>query len=401
MWITYFLIVLFFGVVIIKLNNNRHKKICPEDQKPTKEPPREIGATENNSPAAEVQAPAQENSFDAEITIPKIENSTSKKPAANKIYEIEEKIKLEIQRRQATPESLPFLVACFVLDLDPHSETLAHEFIAEVYTRLCLQDQLVGHGPHRIPEHSPIRSMLEHVLEAAYEMLLHADKNIEIVRNYMPMLLSKRRSLSSRDKYGDEDLKPWVNFSSRFAVDKLKGVDSLRFFMEFLASDNQRNTVSAQGMADIFGYFTRLAIVFLQSHTDDENDVQMTGVEYERMLQEQIENNFPAANVSMTPPTGDHGSDIIVDINGIRIAIQAKYYQSAVGNAAVQEAYSGKGFYKADFAMVVCNSTFTRHAKELSENLNVALATTENYIQIIEMLINTKKAQPMEDRRGI
>lgn len=314
------------------------------------------------------------------------ENGNSKK-----IREIEAKIKAEIGRRQTMPESLPFVVVCCVLDLNPYSETLTHEFIVAIYTRLRLQGQLIGQGPHRIPEWSPVRSMLQNVLEASYGMLLHADENLEVVRSYMPILLSKRRSLSVRDKYGDEDIQRWIDFSSKFAIDKLKGIFPLKFFMEMLASNSERRRVSDQGLADMFGCFTRMAILLLECSTDRKDDTPTTGIEYERMLQEQIEESFPTANVSTTVATGDHGSDLIIDIDGIRIAIQAKCYQSTVGNAAVQEAISGKGFYEADFAMVVCNTDYTKHAKELAEKLDVILATTSNYLQAIEALINMKK----------
>lgn len=303
-----------------------------------------------------------------------------------KIEAIEEKIKIEIERRQAIPLSFPFASVCYVLDLDAGSEDLAHEFIAEIYTKLSLQGQLNGRGPHKVPECPRVRNMLESVMESAYEMLLYADENVDVIRSYKPMLLSKQRALSTRDQYGDEDPQPWANFSSKFAVDKLKGVGPLKMFMEIFASDNERSTVNAQGLADMFGQFTRVSIILVKFWSDESDESPITGVDYERMLQQQIEENFPEAHVAMTSATGDHGSDLIVDIKGIRIAIQAKYYQSAVGNAAVQEAFSGKGFYEADFAMVVCNSTYTRHAKELSEKINVILATTDNYIQLINML---------------
>ena len=57
----------------------------------------------------------------------------------SKIQEIESKIKIEIERRQATSKSFPFLAVCSVLDLDPDSEDIAHEFIAEVYTSVVSQ----------------------------------------------------------------------------------------------------------------------------------------------------------------------------------------------------------------------------------------------------------------------
>ena len=397
MWLEIFIAVLVVLFLFAKIKGSNKNTTHSSPPRPLAEVAEEEITTKVVAQDAEIEIiqkspAAEEKSNDSQ--------QASKKDAVivkSKIQEIEAKIKIEIERRQATSESFPFLAVCSVLDLDPDSDDLAHEFIAEVYTRLRLQGQLVGHGPHKVPEYSPVRNMLESVMESAYEMLLYADENVEVVRGYMPMLLSKQRSLSTRDQYGDEDLQPWFAFSSRFAVDKLKGVGSLKLFMEFFASDSQRSTVSAQGLADMFGSFTRVTLAFLKSGADGGSETQMTGVEYERKLQEEIEENFPTAHVTMTSATGDHGTDLIVDIKGIRIAIQAKYYQSAVGNAAVQEAFSGKGFYEADFAMVVCNSSFTRHAKELSEKVNVILATTDNYIQLIRMITETNSAQQMED----
>lgn len=341
----------------------------------------EAKATKTDTSNSEKEIPEQNAEAEVEFSKPKQAITKDTKNVKSKNQEIEAKIKIEVERRQATPVTFPFLAVCSVLDLDPGSENLAHEFITEIYTRLDLL------GQHKAPEPPLVRDMLEYVMESAYEMLLYADENAEVIRNYMPMLLSKQRSLSTRDQYGDEDLQPWFTFSSRFAVDKLKGVGPLKTFMEFFASDVQRSTVSAQGLADMFGHFTRVALFFVKSESDEQDEAPITGVEYERMLQQEIEENFPEAHVSMTSATGDHGADLIVDIKGIRIVIQAKYYQSAVGNAAVQEAFSGKGFYEADFAMVVCNSTFTRHAKELSEKVNVILATSDNYIKLIRMII--------------
>ena len=79
--------------------------------------------------------------------------------------------------------------------------------------------------------------------------------------------------------------------------------------------------------------------------------------------------------VELTPKVGDQGADLILtdqDMNE-RIVVQCKHYSSAVGNKAVQEALSAKEFYKADKAIVVTNSTFTKSAKELAVRAGVEL----------------------------
>ena len=56
--------------------------------------------------------------------------------------------------------------------------------------------------------------------------------------------------------------------------------------------------------------------------------------------------------VSVTPPSGDQGIDVIAYKSGVKYGIQCKYYSAPVGNKAVQEAYSGARFYDCDRAVV-------------------------------------------------
>ena len=77
--------------------------------------------------------------------------------------------------------------------------------------------------------------------------------------------------------------------------------------------------------------------------------------------------------VQKTGKTGDQGGDLIANMNGQRIVIQAKCYTSTVGNAAVQEAVAAQKFYDCNKIMVVTNSSFTKEAIELAKVNNVEL----------------------------
>ena len=77
--------------------------------------------------------------------------------------------------------------------------------------------------------------------------------------------------------------------------------------------------------------------------------------------------------VQKTGKTGDQGGDLIANMNGQRIVIQAKCYTSTVGNAAVQEAVAAQKFYDCNKVMVVTNSSFTKEAIELAKANNVEL----------------------------
>ena len=98
----------------------------------------------------------------------------------------------------------------------------------------------------------------------------------------------------------------------------------------------------------------------------------MTGVEFEQFCSSLlIKNGFK--NVKTTPPTSDHGIDIFAEKNEITYAIQCKCYSSNVGNSSVQQAYSGKCFYKKDIGVVLTNQFFTEQAKKEATELGIKL----------------------------
>lgn len=78
-------------------------------------------------------------------------------------------------------------------------------------------------------------------------------------------------------------------------------------------------------------------------------------------------------NVEVTKGSGDHGIDILAEKDGIKYAIQCKCYDKNIGNAAVQQAYTGKGFYNRDIAVVLTNRYFTPQAIEEANALGVKL----------------------------
>lgn len=93
-------------------------------------------------------------------------------------------------------------------------------------------------------------------------------------------------------------------------------------------------------------------------------------------------NNF--VNVEVTQGSGDHGIDILAEKDGITYAIQCKCYSSNIGNAAVQQAYTGKGFYHKDIAVVLTNRHFTPQAIEEASQLGVKLWDRDKLNEMIE-----------------
>lgn len=74
-----------------------------------------------------------------------------------------------------------------------------------------------------------------------------------------------------------------------------------------------------------------------------------------------------------TQLSGDKGADVVATRDNIKIVLQCKKWQNSVGVKAPMEAIAGRMYYKADFAFVVTNSTYTNDARDFSENTNVRL----------------------------
>ena len=108
----------------------------------------------------------------------------------------------------------------------------------------------------------------------------------------------------------------------------------------------------------------------------------LSGEEFELRLKEVYELN--GYRVELTSNSGDQGGDLIVEKRGRRTCVQAKRWQASVGNKAVQEAYSGQGYYKCDGCAVVTTSQFTAKAIELAQEINCQLIDSDGLRQMIE-----------------
>lgn len=90
-------------------------------------------------------------------------------------------------------------------------------------------------------------------------------------------------------------------------------------------------------------------------------------------------------HVKLTQASKDQGADLVISKDGIRIVVQAKRWRGNVGNKAVQEVVASKPYYKADRAMIVTNSFFTKPAKELAKANHVELW---DRIKLIDELVH-------------
>lgn len=109
---------------------------------------------------------------------------------------------------------------------------------------------------------------------------------------------------------------------------------------------------------------------------DDIFSTSEIGILYESYVASLFVNKGYA--VRRTPKTGDFGADLLIHSpsppHELFYVVQCKYSStSPIGNDAVQEAFSACHYYKAEEAIVVASSQFTRNAHEAAEKLNVKL----------------------------
>lgn len=107
----------------------------------------------------------------------------------------------------------------------------------------------------------------------------------------------------------------------------------------------------------------------------------MDGVEFENLIDAKFQKM--GYKTKLTKATKDYGVDLIATKNKRSIAIQIKRYNRNVGVKAIQEVIAAKAFYKADTAMVLTNSYFTKPAKNLAKETNVILIDRSKLAKIL------------------
>lgn len=110
----------------------------------------------------------------------------------------------------------------------------------------------------------------------------------------------------------------------------------------------------------------------------------MTPVEFEHFCAAELQTIGWDARVTKT--SGDQGSDIIAEKDGIRIVLQCKLYHRPVGNRAVQEISAARLHERANGAAVVANTRYTLSAQQLAKTNDVLLLHYSELRDIDELL---------------
>ncbi len=221
-------------------------------------------------------------------------------------------------------------------------------------------------------------------------------------------LLEERIRLREIDAYGNEDYKKWIgnppldkkaiekniyNGSKRFKEgipyfwEKiiLKKFGSMELFFEKWRSYCDENpTIDDEIIGSIRNLENEDWFVFIASQIEKsclnliENDCSKKinesykkGIQFEKHCMKILKEY--GWEVKETPHTGDQGVDLIASINDLRICIQCKDHEKAIGNKAVQEISAGKLFWKGTHAIIVSKSGFTKSAHQLAKSNKVKL----------------------------
>lgn len=98
---------------------------------------------------------------------------------------------------------------------------------------------------------------------------------------------------------------------------------------------------------------------------------KMSGQDFENFLMSLFQRL--GYKVQHTGKTGDLGSDLIIEMDGIRTAVQAKRYKQRVGPDAIREVNTVIKPRNCTLGMVVTNSYYTNEAEYLAKQNNIVL----------------------------
>ncbi len=233
-------------------------------------------------------------------------------------------------------------------------------------------------------------------------------------------LLEERRRLKEIDPYGNENLDKWfgnppinqslihkniLEGSNKFKDGIpyfwlkviIRNFESVELFFEKWNYYKLKNPLIED---EILGIHRKLNdedwYIFIASLVEKScfklsNEVQIysninykKGLKFENLCFQKLRSQ--GWKVKETPISGDQGVDLIASIDDLRLCIQCKDHQKAIGNKAVQEVYAGKKYWSGTHAVLISRSGFTKSAQKLALSSNVILIS-EYEIENIKNII--------------
>ncbi len=266
-----------------------------------------------------------------------------------------------------------------------------------------------------------VRNYIEKQKKLQLNNSLNANYFIQVINNLIDEnkynLLEERIRLINIDAYGNQDLNKWIGYppldQKSIELNIKKGSkqfqEGIPYFWEKvilkkfespdLFFEKWRSYVSVNPTIDdeILGTRRELKIddwfVFIASQIEKSclyllkndslkknNESFKKGINFENQCMDIL--TEAGWEVKETPSTGDQGVDLIASIDDLRICIQCKNHEKAIGNKAVQEISAGKLYWKGTHAVLVSKSGFTKSAHKLAKANKVKLIHESELIDL-------------------
>ena len=220
-------------------------------------------------------------------------------------------------------------------------------------------------------------------------------------------LLEERRRLKEIDPYGNENLERWFGnppikenlinknllegstkfkegipyFWIKVIVRDFEGVELFFEKWNFYKLKNpliEDEILGTKRKLNNNDWYLFIASLVEKSCSKLSNEIQSSsninykkGLKFENLCYQKLQ--LQGWEVKETPTSGDQGVDLIASIDDLRLCIQCKDHQKAIGNKAVQEVYAGKKYWSGTHAILISRSGFTKSAQKLALSSNVIL----------------------------
>lgn len=233
-----------------------------------------------------------------------------------------------------------------------------------------------------------------HLLDPENKVLVSKEFYEKFVDQYNPKLFTCTHGTFDKDLYmcigeiaienGAESL--YNEFDSEDILDYLNILENANVIRFSNTTNMYKPLISLDEFREKCKYIPSLQKTEPNAYNLNELD-SMNGYDFERACVHILKDNS-FSNVRTTSKSKDHGIDIFACKEDISYAIQCKCYSSNVGNAAVQQAHTGKSLYHKDVAVVLTNQYFTQQAKEEANTLGVKLWDRDKLQEMIKIANN-------------
>lgn len=187
----------------------------------------------------------------------------------------------------------------------------------------------------------------------------------QISSPHLDTLARRRRVLIKVDHYGVSDPAAWHKEVRHF-INKV--------VLPGLGETPETMKPDPGAIDHLIEVIEAIVLEFEEDRLSDDIDIEgLTPEGFEILCCKILTESGWKAN--LTSATGDQGADVIAQKRQMRLVLQCKLYNSAVGNKAVQEVLAAKAFYGAQIGAVVCVRGYTRAAKQLAKASDIALLT--------------------------